>query len=266
VSPIVNGETFIADIVLSENATEENPVNTQISIYKVQSGDTVSGIAKMFDVSVSTVLWANNLNSKSALKVGSTLVILPISGVTHTIAKGDTIQGIVKKYKADLDEVLAYNDISINSPISIGQKIIIPNAEIVISVPTRKIGANPAHDTGGPSYPGYYARPVDGGRRSQGLHGYNGVDIADKVGTPIYAAAAGTVIVARSTGWNGGYGGFVIISHDNGTQTLYAHASKVLVSAGQYVNQGDKIALMGSTGRSTGSHLHFEIRGAKNPF
>jgi murein DD-endopeptidase MepM/ murein hydrolase activator NlpD len=90
--------------------------------------------------------------------------------------------------------------------------------------------------------------------------------LADKIGTPIHAAAAGTVIVARSGGWNGGYGSFVIISHSNGTQTLYGHASKVLVSAGQYVDQGDTIALMGSTGQSTGSHLHFEIRGAKNPF
>ncbi len=267
VSPVGYGETLIPDIAMAQDTSADQPVNTQISIYKVQSGDTVSSVAKMFGVSVSTVLWANNINSKSALHVGDTLVILPISGITYTVKKGDTIQAIVKKYKADIGDVLAYNDMTLASPLSIGDTIIIPNAEIIISVPTRIVaGNNPAHDTNGPAYVGYYTRPIDGGRRTQGLHGYNGIDLADSVGTPIHASAAGTVIVARSSGWNGGYGYFVIISHDNGTQTLYAHASKVLVTSGQYVSQGQTIALMGSTGHSTGSHVHFEIRGAANPF
>jgi murein DD-endopeptidase MepM/ murein hydrolase activator NlpD len=102
--------------------------------------------------------------------------------------------------------------------------------------------------------------------KTQGLHGYNGVDLAGPVGTPIYAAAAGTVLVSASSGWNGGYGNLVIISHDNGTQTVYGHLSKTLVKVGQHVEQSQKIALMGATGKATGSHLHFEIRGAKNPF
>jgi murein DD-endopeptidase MepM/ murein hydrolase activator NlpD len=268
IAPISSGETLIADMAVSGDAGSDNPINTQISVYTVQSGDTVSGIAKMFGVSVNTVLWSNNLTSKSALRPGQTLVILPISGITYTVKKGDTIQGIVNKYKADIGDVLAYNDISLSSHLDIGDTIIIPNVEIAVSVPTRIVFKNnPAHDTNGPYYPGYYIRPITGGTRTQGLHGYNAVDLADAKGTPIYAAAAGTVIVARADGkWNGGYGNFVIISHDNGTQTLYAHASKVLVSSGQQVGQGDKIALMGSTGESTGSHLHFEIRGARNPF
>lgn len=267
IAPIGSGETLVADIAMSNDTSADAPINTQISTYVVQSGDTASGIAKMFGVSVSTVLWANNINSKSALHAGDTLVILPISGITYTVKKGDTIQGIVNKYKADIGDVLAYNDITLSSTLSIGDTIIIPNAEIIISTPTKVVvGSNPAHDTNGPSYAGYYIRPIDGGRRTQGLHGYNGVDFADKTGTPIHAAADGTVIVARSSGYNGGYGSFVIISHSNGTQTLYAHASKVLVSAGQQVSQGQTIALLGSTGLSTGPHVHFEIRGAKNPF
>ena len=271
VAPITSGETLIADIAQTNTGTD-GPINTQISTYVVQSGDTVSGIAKMFGVTASTVMWANNINSRTALHTGDTLIILPISGITYTVKKGDTVLGIVKKFKADMGDVLAYNDISSSSTLAIGDTVIIPNAEIQVSVPTKFVsgkfipGPNPAHDTNGPYYPGYYIRPIDGGRRTQGLHGYNAVDLADSVGTPIHASAAGTVIVARTGGWNGGYGSFVIISHNNGTQTLYGHASKVLVSPGQYVNQGQTIALLGSTGESTGPHVHFEIRGAKNPF
>jgi murein DD-endopeptidase MepM/ murein hydrolase activator NlpD len=92
----------------------------------------------------------------------------------------------------------------------------------------------------GPSYPGYYMRPIIGGRKSQGIHGHNGVDLAAPVGTPIYAAAGGSVIVSIANGgWNGGYGNYVVISHPNGTQTLYAHNSANLVSVGDKVSRGD---------------------------
>ena len=102
--------------------------------------------------------------------------------------------------------------------------------------------------------------------RTQGVHGYNGIDIGAGRGTAIYAAAAGTVIVSRSSGWNGGYGNYVVIAHDNGVQTLYAHLDSVNVGAGQRVNQGSLLGGMGATGKVTGVHLHFEVRGAKNPF
>ena len=266
--PVETAGVLVADSVMSEDAVADSAVNTQVSTYIVQSGDTISSVAKMFGVTTNTVLWANNLTGKSVLKAGSTLVILPISGITYTVKKGDTVQGILKKYKADAGDVLAYNDISLNSPLSIGQTLIIPNAEIQISVPTKIVygSTNPAHDTNNPAYPGYYIRPITGGRKSQGLHGYNGVDLADRTGTAIHAAAAGTVIVSKVGGWNGGYGNMIIISHTNGTQTVYAHNSKNLVTVGEYVDQGQTIALMGSTGHSTGPHVHFEIRGAKNPF
>jgi murein DD-endopeptidase MepM/ murein hydrolase activator NlpD len=106
-----------------------------------------------------------------------------------------------------------------------------------------------------------------GGVRTQGVHGYNAVDLGAAVGTPFMASAAGEVIVARATGWNGGYGQYVVIRHDNGTQTLYSHASGIVVGVGQRVVQGQVIGYVGSTGRSTGPHLHFEIRGGpRNPF
>lgn len=267
VSPIV-GNALVADATLSEGVTNDTN-STQISSYVVREGDTVSSIAKMFGVSANTVMWANNINRTSALRSGQTLIILPVTGISYTIKKGDTIKGISLKYKADIDEILQYNDLSLSSTLITGQTIIIPDAEQPL-VQTKYVAkTNTAHDTNGPSYTGYYIRPVAGGIKTQGLHGYNGVDLASTFGAPIYAAAAGTVIASASSGWNGGYGNLIIISHDNGTQTVYGHLSKNLVSIGQRVDQGQQIARMGATGKVsgvTGVHLHFEIRGAKNPF
>ena len=117
-----------------------------------------------------------------------------------------------------------------------------------------------------PEFVGYYLRPIIGGRKTQGIHGYNGVDLAISCGQPVLATAPGQVIISKSTGWNTGYGKYTAISHPNNTQSLYAHMSKVFVEVGQAVTQGDAIGLIGSTGRSTGCHVHFEIRGARNPF
>lgn len=268
VSPVV-GNALAADVVLSEGAPTEN--STRISSYVVREGDTVSSIAKMFGVSVNTVMWANGISRASALSVGQTLIILPVTGISYTIKKGDTIKGIAGKYRADVDEILYYNDLSINSSLIAGHTIIIPDAEQApVQNPDRPMPkSNKAHDTNGPEYPGYYIRPIAGGVKTQGLHGYNGIDLASSLNTPILASAAGTVIVSASSGWNGGYGKLVILSHDNGTQTVYGHLSKNLVSVGQRVEQGQTIALMGNSGNVvgiTGIHLHFEIRGAKNPF
>jgi LysM repeat protein len=239
---------------------------TQISTYIVRTGDTLSEIASMFNVSVNTILWANEGLTTKNLQVGQTLIILPVSGIRHKVNKGDTLSSIITKYKVRIDDVLEYNDLNSQSVLAVGETIIIPDAELPY-IPTAKPQLTAAlHGASGPSYPGYYKRPLVGGVRTQGLHGYNAVDIAAPVGTPVYAAAAGTVIISLNGLWNQGYGNYVVVAHQNGTQTLYAHASKLLVSVGQKVNQGDTLALVGSTGKSTGPHLHFEIRGAKNPF
>lgn len=241
--------------------------NGQISTYIVRSGDSLGKIAEMYGVSVNTVMWANNLKG-GVIKEGQTLVILPISGVRHTVKSGETLKGIVSKYKGNLEGVLEYNNLNENSVLAVGDILLIPDGEIAAVVaPVAKAQLTaPLKGANGPSLPGYFIRPVKGGTRTQGLHGYNGVDIADVIGTPIYAAAGGTVIVSSAGGWNNGYGNYIVISHPNGTQTLYAHASRLQVSVGERVEQGQQIALMGSTGKSTGSHIHFEIRGAKNPF
>ena len=122
-----------------------------------------------------------------------------------------------------------------------------------------------ARGTSGPVYAGYYIRPINGGRISQGLHGWNAKDFATYCGAPVLASARGTVIIARSQGWNGGYGLYLVIAHPNGTQTLYSHMSKIAVSVGWNVAQGQVVGYVGSTGQSTGCHVHLEVRGAAFP-
>lgn len=241
---------------------EENQ-SANISIYVVREGDTLGGIAKMFGVTTNTIAWANDV-SRGLIRPGQTLIILPISGVRHTVAKGDTIQSIAKKYKADVNEIVQYNHLATDAALAVGDIVIVPDGEI--AAPPSAGRPATLRGAGGPVYEGYYLRPLIGGRKTQGLHGYNGVDIATYLGAPILASAAGDVIISRDSGWNGGYGKYVVIAHDNGTQTLYAHNSQNIVAAGQRVTRGQIIGYVGSTGRSTGSHLHFEVRGARNPF
>lgn len=239
----------------------------QISVYVVREGDTLVSIAKMFNVSVSTLLWANNMNRGDMLTIGQTLVVLPVSGVQHVVKNGDTIGSIAKKYKGDPNEILSYNGLIGTDTLVMGSVIIIPDGEIT-SAPAvvARAATSKLKGVGGKSYDGYYQAPLARYRKTQGLHGYNAVDLVEYLGAPIMAAADGEVILARQGGYNGGYGNYVVIKHPNGTQTLYGHMLSVSASTGQQVVQGQVIGYMGNTGRSTGSHLHFEVRGARNPF
>jgi LysM repeat protein len=269
---VVDGSALLQEVGVNGTQADlsEGTHSTQISIYVVRPGDSLSQIADMFGVTVNTIVWANNI--KGSIHEGDELVILPISGVIHKVAKGDTVRSIAAKYKADIGDILAYNDLSADGALEAGSTVIIPDGEIS-SVSVSKVpagaAANPTEklrNAGGPVYKDYYIRPIVGGVKSQGLHGYNAVDLAAPIGTPIMASAAGTVIVVRTSGYNGGYGSYVVIAHSNGTQTLYAHMSRVAAVQGQAVDQGVVIGYVGSTGKSTGPHVHFEIRGATNPF
>jgi LysM repeat protein len=272
--PLMSRNALVAEIGPSGTASDvdQEATNTQISLYVVHEGDTLMKIANMFKVSVNTIMWANDLDRGEELKEGQKLIILPISGIKYTVKKGDTIRGIVSKYQSDLNEVLQFNGLTLSSMISPGDVIVIPDAEPTTVQTqgifnTKKVVVSPVlHGADGPYYPGYFIRPVDIGYKSQGLHGYNAVDIAVPIGTVIHAAAEGTVIASAMGGWHGGYGNYVIISHPNGTQTLYAHTSKNFVRVGDHVEQGQMIAKSGSTGNSTGPHLHVEVRNGKNPF
>jgi murein DD-endopeptidase MepM/ murein hydrolase activator NlpD len=264
---------------------EEAPVTDTISVYVVRKGDTLPIVAKMYGVSVNTIVWANDLSSKNAkLSEGQTLVILPISGLEHTVKKGETLASIAKKFKADAEEIGKFNGLELDSKLAVGDELIIPDGEIgtpQVTAPTKSkskgtiINGNlPKYAYGRTSYQAgyggadlgdFFTRPIAGGIRTQGLHGKEGIDIAAPAGTQILAAAGGTVIIAKDTGWNGGFGMYIVINHGNGIQTLYGHLSRVDVVPGQSVARGQAIGIIGSTGRSTGRHLHFETHGAKNP-
>ena len=285
VAPIDN-DVLSPDLAAANQVSGIDSSNVKISSYTVQSDDTLSGIADMFDISLDTVKQANpdiKGIAKGIIKPGDVLTILPVTGVLYTVAVNDTLSGIGKKLNADVGDIISYNEgLSASSILVKGQKLIIPHGKPPVSqvvsylssqkskVPSFEPLLDPVWNW--PTAPvGYYACPVPGARLSQGLHGHNAIDLAIAYGTPIRAAAAGTVIVAKSNGTassksNGGYGSFVIISHDNGSETLYAHMSSVLVSVGERVSQGQTIGRIGMTGMTTGPHTHFEIRGAKNPF
>lgn len=252
----------------------EKPKNGTVSRYVVRSGDTLSGIAKMFNVTPNTIRWANDIAKDSQLQVGEVLVVLPIPGIKVTVKKGDTLASLARRYGGDPTEIANYNQLD-GGALTVGDEIVIPNGEAAqmqtTSKPSRTgFGPEPAHNvgpTGTSQQRGYYIAPLVSYVETQGVHGYNAVDLAAPVGTPILASATGDVVVAREGGWNGGYGSYVVIQHDNGSQTLYAHMSRVIVGDGQHVVQGQVIGYVGQTGKATGPHVHFEIRnGIKNPF
>ncbi|HEY5383049.1 MAG TPA: M23 family metallopeptidase [Candidatus Paceibacterota bacterium] len=292
---VVDGSALLPDQGPSGTAADilNQPANSQISVYTVRQGDTLSEIAQMFDVSINTIVWANDIQ-KGVITPGQTLIILPISGIQHTVVKSDTLASLAAAYKSDAHDIASYNGLVDGAALNVGDTIIIPDGEVssVASSVSNSSSSGAVKKTStsggshaaqiksiakgsttepylggsGPALSGYFVWPLNGGVITQGLHGWNAVDIGAPRGTAIYAAAAGTVIVARTGGWNGGYGNYVVISHPNGTETLYAHMSKVITSAGEQVAQGDTIGLVGMTGLATGNHLHFEVRGAENPF
>ena len=269
--PVVEGRALLSEAGVSGTLADviDHPTSDQISVYVVRKGDSLPSIAKMYNVTPNTIKWANDI--KGAIKEGDVLTILPVSGIKYTIKKGDTIASIVKKYKSDATDIQQFNDLSADEGLNVGDVIIIPDAELDAPViPAKKPAPGKTKvipGSSGPTYAGYYARPLVGSRKTQGLHGHNGVDLAGvPVGSPVLAAANGTVIVSKTGGWNGGYGNYVVIAHPNGTQTLYGHLNTVSVERGTQVSQGQKIGGMGNTGHSTGPHLHFEVRGATNPF
>ena len=264
----IEDDTLLASLSIDAvSATEVEASSNQIARYVVRSGDTLSSIARMFGVSVNTVRWSNDVNSSSIIRVGQELLILPIDGVRHTVKNGDTIASIAKKFKGDVKEIQNFNDLKVGEVLVVGEVVVIPDGVIVTSPAnlTRITGKNRITKHGGPSIDGYYLRPVSG-PKTQSSHGNNGVDMGSPTGTSVLASAGGEGLIARGLGWNGGYGQMIVIAHPNDTQTLYAHLSQVDVVPGEFVIKGERIGAVGNTGRSTGPHLHFEVRGAQNPF
>ncbi len=230
--------------------------NKEIREYLIKEGDTISSLAEEFDISVETILWANDLSSSSIIKPGEELLILPTSGVLYMVKKGDTLSTIAQRYKGDVEEMVSYNSLESEEDIFVGDIILIPGGKEPKETP--KISSAPIADS-------YFMFPCEG-EISQGLHGAfgNAIDIANKCGKPVVAAAGGTV---QRAGWITIGGQRVTILHSNGVVSYYGHLSAINVVPGQKVNRGEIIGYIGNTGYTigmTGCHLHFEVRGARN--
>lgn len=241
-----------------------------IDTYIVKGGDTVSKIAEYFEISSDTLLWANNMDDNDFIKPGDELQVPSANGVLVKVKSGDTVASLAKKYNGNDQAIVDMNWLDAPYELEIGQEIFVPDGappKPVVVVATAR--TTYTYKSNSSSYTPisvdssvgkFLSWPVAGGRGmiTQCYYGYHmGIDIADKSMPSLVAAAAGQVIYA---GWSGGYGYSVQILHGNGYSTWYAHMSRIGVSSGQHVSKGQSIGQMGSTGRSTGPHVHFELR------
>lgn len=247
------------------NTEAAKQTRNSIQEYTVENNDTIGLIASKFNISVNTILWANNLTVQSFIKPGQKLIIPPTSGVIHKVVSGDTITKLASKYDADVARIIDFNDLDKNAGLIAGDLLIIPDGRIIYTAKPRSTQSLvtvtlPVSTPSSSSSGGKMLWPSSCRYISQYYRGWihTGLDIACNLGTNIYAADTGVVSVAQYN--RGGYGYYVIINHDDGKQTLYGHLSRILVEPGQTVARGQVIGLEGSTGRSTGPHLHFEVR------
>ncbi len=237
---------------------------SEIITYTVQKGDTLSGIAKKFGVSDDTIRWQNDLKS-DYITVGDTLDILPVTGIAHKVVSGDTIYTIAKKYSSNPQAIVdfPFNDFADPQTFSlvVGQTLIVPDGVQPQAAPIYI--ARQAYTPSGPVVitGAGFTWPIHGTMNQYYSWYHRAVDLGSPIGTPILAAQSGTVSEAIAGGWNYGYGTHIVISGDNGYQTMYAHMSGLNVGSGQHVTAGATvIGWVGMTGRTTGPHLHFEIR------
>jgi murein DD-endopeptidase MepM/ murein hydrolase activator NlpD len=247
--------------------------------YTVESGDSVFAISQYFKLKPETILWANyNLlnDNPDMLGLGQKLYIPPVDGVVHKWKDGDTLQSVASQYKANVKDILLWpgNKLDIINPvIAPGTMVMVPGGQrefrqtwVVPTIPRGAAGVALSFpggcDTGTGGLVGtgafIWPGPVHKLSGNDYWSGHLGVDIAIGVGTPVVAADSGVVVFS---GWTTvGYGNMVMIDHGNGYQTLYAHLTAALVRCGQSVVKGVTVGTGGSTGNSTGPHLHFEIR------
>ncbi len=237
---------------------------SEIEEYKIKDGETLSSIAKDKGISIDTIKWANDLTSDS-IKPGDTLKILPVSGVSHIVKSGDSLVSVAKKYSAEQQAILdfPFNDVPDDFSLKVGQVLIVPDgAPPEIAAPARLkpqyLAKGPASAAFDAPFGASFIWPTNGIITQYFSWYHPADDIANRSAPAISASDGGKVIVA---GWpdNSGYGNRIVLDHGNGYTSLYAHLSNIYVSIGDQVSRGQLIGQMGSTGRSTGTHLHFEI-------
>lgn len=241
--------------------TFRSKVRDKVQVYEVVSGDTIGDIAKKFEVSDKSIEWANNLNANSKLTSGTKLKIPPVSGVIHTVAPGDSIYSIAKKYKVSAQNIVnfpfnEFRDSSFN--LVAGTVITVPEGVVVKEQSTIPDAYSFAQVVAGVKGTSNFIWPTNGVITQYPTVYHMALDVANPSMPPVLASDSGTVVYSGCFSW--GYGCHIIIDHGNGYLTLYGHLSQRDVEQGVAVSQGQQIGLMGSTGRSTGTHLHFEVR------
>ena len=223
--------------------------------YQVKAGETVGGITRKFGLkNVSTIIAVNGIENVRQVYSGQKLVIPSCDGLKYKVKAGNTIQGISAKYGAAVEDILDANDLD-SMTLTVGQELFIPGAKLDRDTLRRAMGETwsvPLKTVWRlTSKCGWRGDPFTGVKQY-----HPGLDMACPTGTPIYAALGGKVLQAS---FSRIYGNYIIIDHGNGYQTLYGHMSKSLASTGKSVAQGEKIGLVGSTGYSTGPHLHWTV-------
>jgi LysM repeat protein len=259
----ISSPLFISSQTLGSIFEDEK--DNSIIKYTVGRGETINQIAEDFGISAETILLANELSS-STVREGDELMILPVDGLLHMVESGETVEKIAKKYSADSGQIIDFNRLSDEGEVFVGDILIVPEGKMSKSVQsTAPVAQVTLPDS-------YFISPATG-IITQGAHfshivngyrQYNAADIANTLGTPIVAVAGGTIQIVKTV-WP--YGNYITILHPNGVVTLYGHLNSFAkdIYSGKQVSQGEIIGYMGSTGYSTGSHLHFEVRGAANP-
>jgi len=267
-SAVINSAyAYSSDLSTNESDLVKSFRGGEVQDYTVKQGDTLSSIAQTFGLNTDTIVWENQLDPKANLKPGAQLRILPIDGVRHKVQRGETIYTIAKKYGLDDSEAQRIVDYPFNEfkdyetfELTVGETILVPGGVMpdAAAVPKAAIAARLTPDAGAVTATGQFVWPA-AGRITQGYSFFHkAFDIANRDGGPILAADSGTVVAA---GWDTtGYGNKIMIDHGNGFKTLYGHLSLIQVQVGQHVSRGSVIGQMGSTGHSTGTHCHFEIR------
>ena len=251
-----------------------------ILTYTVQAGDTLEGIGARFNLQPTTLMWSNKEieDSPDFLDIGQTLNIIPTNGIWYTVSANDTLDDIARRFKVKSEDIIGYelNNLQGKSNLLVGQKIIVPGGVKPLPVVAVAASSNSSGALRGGAFSGAAPRvaasgsfrwPTAGVLTQNYYYGHRGIDLGAGVGTPVMASDSGFISYA---GWdNTGYGNLIKVNHGNGFETLYGHLSAFYVVPGQAVSRGQVIGAVGNTGRSTGPHLHFEVRQGgvqQNPF
>jgi len=258
-SYMINNRAAIARRADPHTSIPDRP-RLEIVTYTVQPGDTTQSIAEQFGLQPTTLMWSNREIERAPdlLRVGQQLIILPLDGAYHTVEEDDTLESLAEKYSVTVEAITAcpFNTLPTDGTLAVGAPLIIPDGTKPYTPRTVTAYSGPIPES--VQAAGVFRWPTSGYVSQSYWYGHRAIDIANDVGTAVVSADGGYVSFA---GWTDvGYGYLIVVDHDNGYQTYYAHLSNIFVIEGQAVTAGQVLGAMGSTGNSTGPHLHFEIR------